>query len=492
MILAQVLEEYQKAGGAKGDLWGPSWKNLSKFVLDPLNRTRISRLAVDPNSPVARLITSIFVGVDESIRPRMAPARLVADFFGRIERLEPLLRSREDEGCIKALGDFGILPTYSFPIYVDELRLNEIQPQKPPRCDLKLARDRRISVVEYYPGRTIVAGKMRIRSKGLWDGYSVKNVKRCSLCGDLTLDLNVASSCRRCGGLFVPLTAVIPWGGYYGTVEPEAPPPEIDYEEILSTDVLFDPASDPPPEFKPEGNCLRVATVDANLMQAARMRQFSPRPGSKTQLRLEQKQETDEGAPRSSFACLSLPSAGGTSNSAKSYYLLHEFTTDLIRIHIQPIPLSQSILSSARFLQTKNEALTDQRKAWYVESFWRTLGEALLIASARLLDIDEVHNAELGLTFRKDAACLDEREMILYDTAPGGAGYSSEIAAHLPQVFRRAAEILNECKCGDSCYSCLRSFRNQWLHSRLDRNLVKDGLAAFNRQNWGDPSLRSG
>jgi hypothetical protein len=58
---------------------------------------------------------------------------------------------------LKVLGDYGILPTYAFPIYVDELRLNEILTDSPPRCDLEFTRDRRISLVEYYPGRTVQA-----------------------------------------------------------------------------------------------------------------------------------------------------------------------------------------------------------------------------------------------------------------------------------------------------------------------------------------------
>jgi hypothetical protein len=44
--------------------------------------------------------------------------------------------------------------------------------------------------------------------------------------------------------------------------------------------------------------------------------------------------------------------------------------------------------------------------------------------------------------------------------------------------------VLSECTCGDSCYRCLRSYRNQRIHSRLDRHLVAEGLHTFVELNW--------
>jgi hypothetical protein len=92
--------------------------------------------------------------------------------------MEAVMSGRGDEGCIKLLGDYGILPTYAFPIYVDELRLNEVLADQSPRCDLELTRDRRISLVEYYPGRTVIAGKSQIQCKGIWAGYDAKPFTR--------------------------------------------------------------------------------------------------------------------------------------------------------------------------------------------------------------------------------------------------------------------------------------------------------------------------
>jgi len=437
VLLSHILREYERLGGIKGDLWGPTWDNICRFVLDPVNRARISKPANDVNGETATSLRFIYDGISEPLRGKLTGSYLLERFMNRIRFLDPLLRPRGDEGCIKLLGDLGILPTYSFPIYVDELRLNKVAPQTSPRCDLKLTRDRRISIVEYHPGRTIVAGKTHICSNGIWDGYEIKNFKRCSACGEIIFNQAVGNTCPRCNAALVALTAVIPWGGYYGAQsDAELPPPEIDYEEILSSEVLFDPANDPPADFRLVGTTLQVATVDANLMRAARMRQFSPRPGSKAQLLLEQTRETDQGVPRTTFNCLSIPKSNAISNSTlRSYYLLHEFTTDMVRLRILPTQAGQGILANPKLLRFQQDSsLSEYKKRWYLESLWRTFGEVLLIASARFLDIDEVHNPELGIAFKTEPleTCTGGREIILYDTAPGGAGY-------LPACFAASA-----------------------------------------------------
>ena len=98
---------------------------------------------------------------------------------------ETYLSMYGDDGCIDVLSDHGILPSYAFPIYVDELRLRECPLREPPRSDLKLQRDRSIALREYGPGRTIVAGKYKILSEGLWGGYDQITFGFCSQCSTL-------------------------------------------------------------------------------------------------------------------------------------------------------------------------------------------------------------------------------------------------------------------------------------------------------------------
>ena len=102
---------------------------------------------------------------------------------------------------------------------------------------------------------------------------------------------------------------------------------------------------------------------------------------------------------------------------------------------------------------------------------------------ARLLQIDP---NELAFTFRhtSEANALGA-ELIVFDTAPGGAGYCDQLYDDLPAWFREAENVLRcEQNCGDSCYSCLRSYENQAIHSSLDRTFLLEGLTEFNKHNW--------
>ena len=104
----------------------------------------------------------------------------------------------------------------------------------------------------------------------------------------------------------------------------------------------------------------------------------------------------------------------------------------------------------------------------------KTLSEALAKAACELLELEpgEImaeHRPALS-PVGKDGK---EAEIFLYDTLPGGAGFSAEIAEAGFKLFERARSILNACpeKCDSSCYRCLRSFKNKIEHGLLDRHI---------------------
>lgn len=104
----------------------------------------------------------------------------------------------------------------------------------------------------------------------------------------------------------------------------------------------------------------------------------------------------------------------------------------------------------------------------------RTVSEALAKAGAKLL---EVEPGELLAEFRpaltKSGAAGLEAEIFLYDTLPGGAGFATQLADRGDELFRDALDLLKTCPedCDASCYRCLRSFKNKFEHSLLDRHV---------------------
>ena len=69
--------------------------------------------------------------------------------------------------------------------------------------------------------------------------------------------------------------------------------------------------------------------------------------------------------------------------------------------------------------------------------------------------------------------------MMLIDPVLGGSGLLGRLALHLPAVARTALEHLDGHDCPDSCYRCLRSYRNQRVHRLLDWRLVVPHLRAL-------------
>ena len=107
----------------------------------------------------------------------------------------------------------------------------------------------------------------------------------------------------------------------------------------------------------------------------------------------------------------------------------------------------------------------------------RTISEAVAKATCIVLELEE---GEVQADFR--AALTEggrsglESEIFLYDTLPGGAGFSRRAGERLKEVLETAVSILDECDCDASCYNCLRSFKNKFEHDRLDRHLGGDLL----------------
>lgn len=107
----------------------------------------------------------------------------------------------------------------------------------------------------------------------------------------------------------------------------------------------------------------------------------------------------------------------------------------------------------------------------------RTLSEALATAACDVLGLEP---GEVQADFR--AAQNDagqngyEAEVYLYDTLPGGAGFSRLAGERASEVFRTALDTLSRCDCDVSCYKCLRSFKNKFEHDRLDRHIGADLL----------------
>ncbi len=108
------------------------------------------------------------------------------------------------------------------------------------------------------------------------------------------------------------------------------------------------------------------------------------------------------------------------------------------------------------------------------ESFVRTLGKALVVGAQELLEIEP---DEIAYMAHRDG--MDGWSIALYETSPGGAGYLAQLAASLGPWAGAAHERLFAHSCEKACYRCLKSYRNQFDHWRLDKEAVRPFLFAL-------------
>ena len=104
----------------------------------------------------------------------------------------------------------------------------------------------------------------------------------------------------------------------------------------------------------------------------------------------------------------------------------------------------------------------------------RSIAEALTITATDRLGIEA---SELQAEYRPalTAAGSDglESEIYLYDTLAGGAGFTRRVHQLGIGIFEETLQRLESCPadCDQSCYRCLRSFRNRFEHQLLDRKV---------------------
>lgn len=104
----------------------------------------------------------------------------------------------------------------------------------------------------------------------------------------------------------------------------------------------------------------------------------------------------------------------------------------------------------------------------------RTVSEALARAATDLLGIEPGEIlAEYRPAMSADASSALCAEIFLYDTLPGGAGFSSALPARAEELLVKARDLLANCpeNCDSSCYRCLRAFGNRIEHRSLDRHV---------------------
>ena len=132
----------------------------------------------------------------------------------------------------------------------------------------------------------------------------------------------------------------------------------------------------------------------------------------------------------------------------------HEFATDVIRLKFVLQPEASDLI-------------------WFGYSMAYALVEGVA-------DTLEVPSSDLNATVEHINEDNTIPPIVLYDNVPGGAGLVARLEDKniLQEAVKTAYERVSTCNCGEneSCYTCLRNYRNQFAHEHLRRGPVANYL----------------
>lgn len=107
----------------------------------------------------------------------------------------------------------------------------------------------------------------------------------------------------------------------------------------------------------------------------------------------------------------------------------------------------------------------------------RSAVEALRRAACRLEDL-EPNDIDGDFRFAPGDGARQYIDLYLYDQTAGGAGFVKAASRDPQRLVEEALQLLDSCNCDDSCYQCLRSYKNRYEHDLFDRRIGADLLRA--------------
>ena len=376
-----------------------------------------------------------------------------------MKRFKGLLDRLRDEDTINYLSDRGVLPSYSFPLHVVELRLPFFRDESK---DLRLQRSLEIAIREYAPGQEIVADKRIWKSEGL-DFFGKE---------PQVFAYHICPNCNHLRLVDTPGKVLDPLDKPCPVCQAEPPRGRWTQYQYIQPDGFRASNDD---SGQPAG---QYVDRQLNLMRSALVpRQIDTHPVSQVLAlgydRAGALLYVNEGLNGGGFKICPTcgkqlrgnkcdgrlngkPCTGVMPRDAK-YALGFKQDTDTLHM---------------RFSSTPHIVLPEPDNL----SFWLSLTYAILQGASHALQIER-RDIE-GLLFPEPAGAKWRQSIVLYDKVPGGAGHVKRIHHEINKVIAAAIEIVS-CNCEKSCYRCLREYGNQSEHHLLDRSPVLAFLRAL-------------
>jgi ATP-dependent helicase YprA (DUF1998 family) len=422
--------------------------------------------------------------------------RVVANVF-----LEALKAARPSESAsaevslIDHLFSAGLLPSYAFPRDLCSLQIERAESLPRPRVAIKEKPQQGLNVAlsEYAPGKLVVVNKKTYRIGSVAADQPSAIQDRAAALFERERYYRYCSTCGFTAGFF-------PAKDEGGSPCPYCASP-LDERRVITPEVVFPEGATEIDEFDDEQIYTRSTAAQFPIPHGAEQPPFEGF-GLRGQVAFQRNQrlvvlnegpELDGGHPgfavcgkcgkvlndgeapgphERDYHVQAHPGRGAMrgrcNGDFQRAFLGFDFLSDvfLLRIELEH-PLGFDFVDR-RLRQPMEEALT-------------TLSEALLLGTARVLDID-TREISAGYRFGR----IGEKtfaDVFVHDTLSGGAGYAYQAGLLAQKVFAASLAILEGCSCDSSCQNCLRHYGNRFYHSSLDRFLgisiakyIQDGV----------------
>lgn len=375
------------------------------------------------------------------------------------------------KSLLDALYEEGIIPTYSFPKNVVSTYIVD----KNGKIIYQIERGLDIAISEYAPGRAIVVDKNTYQIGGIYyhgserrknparsffdDENYVKDLMTCEKCGWFGLAEEEHTNCPFCGNedLSVAENKMLkPWGF--------APR---DAEAISEAQLMEKYSAAQAPEYStlPENDEMLTLTFCKNIRMASRKNQriimlnkglydagfIVCKDCGAAMPNTEKDPLQHVGRPYK--PCF--PQSPCKHKETMIVNLGYDFITDML---VLEFTLDNKKIDT----RSSNENLWLPRAA-------QSLAEAFRLVACKELDIDF---SELVTGYRIRRANNEHKTFVdiyIYDSLSSGAGYSIKIESEIENLFMQMKNRMTSCDCETACDKCLKHYRNQFIHGKLDR-----------------------
>lgn len=363
------------------------------------------------------------------------------------------LKTIAEEDTLSFLSRKSVIPKYGFP--VDVVELDTHRTSNAESSAVSLERDLSIAIAEFAPSSELVANKK------LWKSYGLKKVigkewerywyVRCATCARFERKRYVQGESKpsfekcSCGQKSVPLEYVEPRFGFVTeNVRPKNPTARP--VRVFTTRPYFVGFQDgKDKKDTPLNAVVSVTPVSPGIMvvvcegRGGKGFYICDKCGAGFQ---NKKQFTKGHKTPYGQDCSARP------DTLRQVMLGHELLTDVLKLQFQLPPPNTTDLTWLAF----------------------ALAYALLEGAAETLDVPATDLSATVAYARGQAI----PPIVLFDNVPGGAGLVAQLQDQV--ALRHCLEAARERvsgKCGcreeESCYGCLRNYRNQFAHSYLKR-----------------------